>query len=192
MRRKTLKVDIARALGISRQRVHVLAKRGMPTDSAERARAWRAEQPDADSMKPDPRAPAASTPAGDAALKSRKLAAVVTILEDKAKNAGGVSLPSVQVERGIRTGLQLLRASINGSTSTMYGEFSAVLGDNGARVVLARVEDWWAGVHDAATDAILLGLQRELPAWGRDFRGRYVKTLRGNFPDVPVHGEPDA
>ena len=189
MRRKTLKVDIARALGISRQRVHVLAKRGMPTDSAERARAWRAEQPDADSMKPDPRAHA-PVPTEDAALKRRKLAAVVTILEDKAKNAGGVSLPSVQVERGIRTGLQLLRASINGSTSTMFNDFAAVLGDNGARKVLAMVEGWWAGVHDQAADALLHGLVRELPVWGRDFRGRYVKMLRGNFPDVPYPGEP--
>jgi len=56
--------------------------------------------------------------------------------------------------------------------------------------VLAFVEHWWRGVHDAACDAILQGFQRELPKWGRDFHGRWVALHRGNFPDKPRPGEP--
>jgi len=180
---------LAQALGVSDGLVSRYRKAGMPLDLTG-ATAWRLAHVD-EKYAPTPRAaPDAATVAGDSALKTRKLAAVVTILEDKARNAGGVSLPSIHVEKAIIVGLQLLRSSITSSAGAMYGDFAAALGDDGARKLLGMVEDWWAGVHDAAADAILRGLVRELPVWGRDFRGRYVALHRGNFPDVPFPGEP--
>ena len=187
---------LASALGISDGMVSRYRKAGMPLD-LEGARAWRLEHVD-DKHAPDGKPqPAVGVAAGTAdsdhaSLKRRLLAAEVTIREDKAKNAGGVSLPSIRVERGLLTGLQLLRASINGSTSAMYGDVTVLLGDRAGRELLALVEDWWRGVHDAAADAILLGLQRELPIWGRDFHKRYLVRLRGNFPDEPFPNEPRA
>ena len=96
MRRKTLQADIGRALGISRQRVHVLAKRGMPVDDVGKARAWRAEHLDADLVKPDPRAPAAGT-APNGELKQRLLAAKVQREEHRGAVERGEFLPRAEV-----------------------------------------------------------------------------------------------
>jgi DNA-binding transcriptional regulator LsrR (DeoR family) len=190
MRRKTLQSDIARALGISRQRVHVLMNRGMPVDSVDAARAWRAEHMDADLMKPDPRGTAAPVNPQLAELKLRLLAAEVELKEEKARNAGGVTLPYMRVEQGLQTGLQLLRASIGGAKSDLFAEVTQKIGTAAARDVLSVVERFWDGVHDVACDAILQGFQRELPLWGRDFRNRWVRVKRGNFPDRAYPGEP--
>ena len=191
MRKKLSQADVGRALGISRQRVFALVRRGMPTTSIAAARAWRAENLDADTMKPEPQGRAPEAPAS-AELKHRLLAANVRILETKAAHENALDLPSDKVERGVMTGLQLLRASINGSTSAMYADFVAAAGEKAGRELLGVVEDWWRGVHDQAADALLLGLARELPKWGRRFRAQYVALHRGNFPDVPVPGEPRA
>ena len=189
MRKKLSQADVGRALGISRQRVFKLVGRGMPTTSIAAARAWRAENLDQDLVKPGPQGLVPEAPAS-AELKHRLLAANVRILETKAAHENALDLPSDKVERGVITGLQLLRASINGSTSAMYADFVAAAGEKAGRELLGVVEDWWRGVHDQAADAMLLGLARELPKWGRRFRAQYVALHRGNFPDVPFPGEP--
>lgn len=56
----------------------------------------------------------------------------------------------------------------------------------------ALLQQWWAGARSTAVDAIMLGLQHELPHWGRSLRDRYVARERGNFPDQPCLGEPRA
>ena len=126
MRKKLSQADVGRALGVSRQRVFALTRRGMPLVSIAAARAWRAENLDADTMKPGPQGRAPEAPAS-AELKHRLLAANVRILETKAAHENALDLPSDKVERGVMTGLQLLRASINGSTSAMYADFVAAI-----------------------------------------------------------------
>lgn len=52
--------DIAEALGLTRQRVSILVKKGMPIDSVEAATAWRQAQEDA-RLRKAPIAPRSST-----------------------------------------------------------------------------------------------------------------------------------
>ena len=183
MRRRLNAADIGRALNLSRQRVHVLMKRGMPVDSIEAARQWRAAQPDADLMKPDPRARVpADDPASHGALKRRLLAAQAAIAEQKAENAGGVQLPAKAVERGLIAGLQLLRGSIHKSNVAFRDDLAELIGEAATREVMMQLEQWWSGVYNAACDGILLGFQHECGTWGRDFHARWVRIHRGTSP----------
>lgn len=54
MRRKVLKADVARGLGVTRSRVSQLERQGMPTHSILAAKTWRDEHCDPDRMKPAP------------------------------------------------------------------------------------------------------------------------------------------
>jgi hypothetical protein len=195
MRRKLLKSDLARALGLHRSRITQLERQGMPTGSVEAARAWRAEHCDPDRVKPtasSDRITAAPVDVTYGTLKTRLLLAEVLLKEARAENSGSVSLPSARVEKGLQTGLQLLRASVGGHATLLYETVRTTLGDAAAAEISELIERWWARVHDIACDAILLGFQSELPVWGRDFRNRWVATNRGNFPEQPYPGEPRA
>lgn len=86
----------------------------MPVHSVAAAQAWRKEHCDPDRVKSAPVAPADAAPVDPtyAETKLRLLTAEVLLREERARNAGGVTLPSIRVEREFRVGLRLLRPSI--------------------------------------------------------------------------------
>jgi len=198
MARKFSKRALAASLGISPAMVTKLAKRGMPCDSTAAATVWRAANLDprltkhqvkelASAVSGEPDAGHDSEPG----LRRRWLKARVLSAERDVANEGSEDLPANRVEKGILTGLMLLRASIHGSTSHMHSSVEKAIGTEATHKLLYLLDDWWRGVHDSAADALFRGLVRDLPGWGRGFHHRYILQVRGNFPDRPHFGEPE-
>lgn len=165
----------------------------MPVHSLEAAKAWRDEHCDPDRVKRPPGAAAAAPADGEMAdLKRRLLAAEVGLAESRLDSYGGAMLPSVKVEKAFLFGLQYLRCGVDGMLSPVYMDVATAIGEPAARTMFGVLGDWWRGVYNVACDGIMLGLQEQFPQWGADFRARWITTHRGNFPDVPMPGEPRA
>ena len=99
-RRKYLRADLARDLGVDKAVITRLAKRGMPTNSLERAREWRAANLDPAKVKPGPQ-PATDAPDRGvlAAARQRRAIAAAALEELKLGEAEGRLIEKASVER---------------------------------------------------------------------------------------------